>query len=125
MTKKRILIVEDQGVVAIDEEGIILNLGYEVIGIVFSGEDAVRRAEQDKPDLILMDIMLAGEMNGQAAAEKIRELNRIPVLFVTALGVKNITQNPNTPPPEDIGYVVKPFTHEELQAEIERLIGSP
>lgn len=123
MTKKRILIVEDQGVVAIDEEGIIQSLGYEVIGIAMSGEDAVLRAVEDKPDLILMDIMLAGEMNGQTAAEKIRKSHKIPVLYVTALGVKNTPQSPNTSPPEDIGYVVKPFTSEELRSEIERLIG--
>ncbi len=83
MTKKRILIVEDQGITAMDEQQIMRDLGYEVTGIAMTGEVAVEQAGRDRPDLVLMDIILAGEMDGREATEKIWELYQIPVVFVT------------------------------------------
>ncbi len=71
MTKKRILIVEDQGITALDEEQIMRGLGYEVTGIAMTGEAAVEQAGRDRPDLVLMDIILAGEMDGRESALKI------------------------------------------------------
>ena len=123
MTKKRILIVEDQGITAMDEEKIMGDLGYEVTGIAISGEDAIQQAGRDRPDLILMDIKLSGKMDGREAALKIRELYKIPVVYVTAHGDKETSKSLKTPPPEGFGYVVKPFTEEELGSEIKRLIG--
>ena len=123
MAKKRILIVEDQGVTAMDEQGIMRDLGYQVTGIAMTGEDAVEQAGRDRPDIVLMDIMLAGEMDGRKAATKIRDLYQIPVVYVTAYGDKKISKSLKVPPPEGIGYVVKPYTAAELQSEIERLIG--
>lgn len=123
MTAKRILIVEDQGITAMNEEQIIRDLGYEVIGIVMTGEAAVERAGSDRPDAILMDIKLAGEMDGRAAALKIQELYQIPVVYVTAYGSKEQSKSLNVPKPEGIGYIVKPFTAEELESELKRLIG--
>ncbi len=123
MTKKRVLIVEDQGITAIDEQEIMNNLGYEVTGIVMTGEDAVERAGRDRPDVVLMDIMLPGKMDGREAALKIRELYQIPVVYVTAFGSKEESKSLKTPPPKGIGYIVKPYTAEELASEIERLIG--
>ena len=123
MTKKRILIVEDQGITAMDEDRIMRELGYEVTGIVVTGEEAVEEASRDRPDVVLMDIKLAGKMNGQEAAMKIRELYQIPVVFVTAYGNKEQSRSLKTPPPEGLGYIVKPYTADELKGEIERLIG--
>ncbi len=123
MTKKRILIVEDQGITAIGEQQIMRDLGYEVTGIAMRGEDAVEQAGRDKPDVVLMDIMLAGEMDGREAAQKIHDLYQIPVVYVTAYGRKEASKSLKNPPPEGIGYVVKPFTAAELKSEIERLIG--
>ena len=123
MTKKRILIVEDQGITAMDEEKIMGDLGYEVTGIAISGEDAIQQAGRDRPDLILMDIKLSGKMDGREAALKIRELYKIPVVYVTAHGDKETSKSLKAPPPEGFGYVVKPFTEEELRSEIKRLIG--
>lgn len=123
MKKKRILIVEDQGITAMDEEQTMLDLGYDVTGIVMTGEDAIKKVELDRPDLILMDIRLAGPMDGRKAAMKIRELYDIPVVFVTAYGIKSESQPLKTPPPDGIGYIVKPYTAEELESEIKRLLG--
>ena len=125
MTKKRILIVEDQGIIAMDEEQIIHDLGYVVTSIAMSGEAAIQQAARDQPDLILMDIFLAGDIDGREAARKIRELYQIPVVFVTAYGNKEQSLSLKDPAPEGIGYIVKPFTRNELESEIERLISSP
>jgi len=123
MTKKRILIVEDEAITALDEAQIVRDLGYEVTGIAMTGEDAVERAGRDRPDVVLMDIILAGKMDGQETALKIRELYQIPVVYVTAHGSKEQSISPKTRPPKGIGYVVKPFTKNELEREIKRLIG--
>ncbi len=121
--KKRILIVEDEPITALSEQQMLKDLGYEVTGIALTGEAAVQRAGADKPDLILMDIQLLGDMDGREATRKIRELHQIPVVYVTAFGDKKTSLSLKTPPPEGIGYVVKPFTKEELESEIKRLMG--
>ncbi len=123
MTKKRILIVEDQGITALDEAQIMRDLGYEVTGIAMTGEAAVKQAGRERPDLVLMDIVLAGEMDGREATEKIWELYQIPVVFVTAYGSKELSKSLKIPLPEGIGYIVKPYTANELKSEIERLTG--
>ncbi len=119
MTKKHIMIVEDQGITALDEQQGVINLGYEVTSIVMTGEAAITHAIEEKPDLILMDIMLLGEMTGDVAAMKIREQQNIPVIFVSAVGSKNRSNNYDVP--EGCGYIVKPYDIDELQSEIERI----
>ncbi len=121
--KKRILIVEDEPMTSITEQQMLKNLGYEVTGIALSGEVAVQRAGADKPDLVLMDLKLVGDMDGREAALKIRELYKIPVVVVTAYGDKKTSEAGNFTMPEGFGYIVKPFTKEELESEIKRLIG--
>ncbi len=123
MTKKRILIVEDEPFISMDERSILLKLGYDVIRIASSGEEAVKLAEESKPDLILMDIQLAGEMDGMQAAVTIHETNKIPVIFVTAYGYKKSNISEKVSVPEFFGYIVKPFTENELEREVKRLIG--
>lgn len=123
MTKKRVLIVEDQGIAAIDQACIVDNLGYDITGIAISGEEAIEQAGREKPDLILMDIVLAGEMDGRKAALEIQKLYQIPVIFVTAHGSKAASKSLKIAPPDGIGYVVKPYTVDELKGEIERLVG--
>ncbi len=123
MTKMRIMIVEDEPMTAIGEQAMLRNLDYEVTGVYLSGEVAVERAGIDKPDLILMDIKLMGEMDGREAANKILVLHQIPVIYVTALGDKATSKSLKTTPPKDIGYIVKPFVQEELESEIKRLLG--
>ncbi len=123
MTKKRILIVEDQGITAMDEAHIMRDLGYEVTGMVMTGEAAVEQAGKDRPDVVLMDVMLPGGIDGVEAATKIRESYQIPVVFVTAYGDKKSSKSGTLDVPEGYGYIVKPYTQEELESEIERLIG--
>lgn len=123
MKKKRILIVEDQGITALDEAQTVRNMGYDVTGYALTGEDAIRMADSDRPDLILMDIMLAGDMDGREANREIQKIYSVPVVYVTAYGNKAASRKPGFLPPDNIGYIVKPFTNDELEAEIERLIG--
>ncbi|MFC1673232.1 response regulator [Pseudomonadota bacterium] len=123
MTAKRILIVEDQGITAMNEDQVMRDLGYQVVGIAMTGEDAIKIAGAELPDVILMDIKLAGPMDGREAAMKIREQHDIPVIFVTAYGNKEQSKSLENRPPDGMGYVVKPFTQEELRSEIERLTG--
>ncbi len=123
MTKKRIMIVEDETITSMSQQQMLEDMGYEVTGIALSGEVAIQRAGTDKPDLVLMDILLMGEMDGREAALKIQKLHQIPVVFVTAYGNKEESTPGNLSVQEGYGYVVKPFTEEELGSEIKRLIG--
>ncbi len=121
--KKRILIVEDEPMTSMSEKQMLENLGYEVTGIALSGEVAVQMAGTDRPDFVLMDILLMGGMDGREATLKIQEMYQIPVIYVTDFGDKDTSNIHKIPPPEGIGYVVTPFTEEELGSEIKRLIG--
>ncbi len=123
MTKKRILIVEDEVMTSIIEREMLENLGYEVTGTALSGEVAIQLAGAHKPDLVLMDIKLMGDIDGTEAASKIRELYKIPVVYVTAFGDKESSVAGTFTVPEGFGYIVKPYTIEELESEVKRLIG--
>lgn len=81
--KNTILIVEDESVTALDLKFTLEDLGYEVVGIADTAEDAINLAAELSPDLTIMDIHLKGEMTGIEAAKKISELN-LPVIFLTA-----------------------------------------
>ena len=125
MNPSCILVVEDEPFIAMDERSILRGLGYEVIAIVASGEEAIKLAEKRRPDLIIMDIKLAGEIDGLQAAVAIHEVNKIPVIFVTAYGNKQFNISENVSIPEYFGYIVKPFTEEELESEVKRLSAGP
>ena len=84
MGASRILIVEDEAIVALDLEGRLARMGYEAVGRATSGEDAIALALAHRPDLVLMDIRLSGEMDGISAADEIRRSIRAPVIFLTA-----------------------------------------
>ena len=80
----RILIVEDELLVASDLEARLKQMGHQVLGIATTGEEAIALAEQHRPDVVLMDIQLAGKMNGQEAANTIQTAMPVAVIFVTA-----------------------------------------
>ena len=84
MAKARILIVEDNSIVAKDIKKSLTNLEFAVSSIVSYGEEAIKKVSADKPDLVLMGIMLKGDMNGVEAAGQIREQFNIPVIYLTA-----------------------------------------
>jgi PAS domain S-box-containing protein len=114
---KRILIVEDQRLIAADLENTLQRIGYQVAGSVASGEEAVARAIDVCPDLVLMDIRLRGEMDGIQAAEAIRARTDIPIVYLTAYADEETILRAKVTSP--FGYVVKPFNERELRAAIE------
>ncbi len=117
MTKAGILIVEDERIIAMDIKHSLLNLGYEVVGMAASGEDAIVKAGESCPDLILMDIMLQGEIDGIEAAEQIRQFYNIPLVYLTAYANDSILERAKITQP--FGYVLKPFRETELVSNIE------
>lgn len=117
MTKSRILVVEDEAIVAMGIKQKLEDLGHQVVDIVFTGEDAVNAALGKKPDLILMDIVLKGAMDGIEAAGKIRKQIDIPVIYLTAYSDEEVLERARITEP--YGYIIKPFKKSELNANIE------
>lgn len=116
MKKESILIVEDDFIVAKVIEKNLLDLGFSVAGLVATGEDAVAKAGSEKPDLVLMDIHLRGEMDGIAASEEIRVAFSIPVVFLTAFSDPQTFDRALVTAP--YGYIIKPFSQNTLSATI-------
>ena len=117
MNKHTILVVEDEALIAATLVRTLSSLGYDVPEPVATGEDAIRAVKARQPDLVLMDIQLIGEMNGIEAAEKIRAIADIPVVYLTAYTDDlRLKQAKLTDP---YGYLVKPAHSRELHATIE------
>jgi len=113
----RILIVEDETIVALDLQKSLQMLGYEVVGIAPSGEAAISKAVSTRPDLVLMDIILRGEMDGVQTAEEIHLQVNIPVVFLTACADESTLQRAKITEP--FGFMIKPFEDRELHSHIE------
>src|SRR4051812_48369614 len=116
-TRARILVVEDESIVALDLQSSLEHLGYEVVGTAATGEDAVRLAETRTPDLVLMDIRLRAEMDGTAAADLIRRRFGIPVVFLTAYSDEETLRRAQISEP--YGYLLKPSAERDLQVTIQ------
>ena len=125
--RPRILLAEDEQIVALDVESELDSLGYNVVGIATTGPEALKLARQTRPDLVLMDIQLHGPMDGIAVADEIRRCWQIPVVFVTAYANQEVLSRAKVAGP--YGYLTKPFRTKELNATItvalhqHRLIG--
>jgi len=117
MANIQIMVVEDEMIVAEDIKRSLLNMGYEVPAIVSSGEEAVKMAEETRPDLILMDILLKGVMDGIEAASQIHSALNIPFIYLTAYANDAIIERAKKTAPS--GYIVKPFEDAELYSSIE------
>lgn len=117
MSCKRILVVEDETIVAMDIRHRLSKLGHEIVGQAQSGEQAVRLAAELLPDLVLMDIMLAGNMDGVQAAAEIHSRMDLPVVFLTAYADEETLQRVKVTQP--FGYIIKPFQDRELHTAIE------
>ncbi|MFQ6110218.1 MAG: response regulator, partial [Candidatus Aminicenantales bacterium] len=113
----KVLIVEDERIAAEDIKRTLEHMGYSVIGIVSSSGDALRETERNKPDLILMDIKLKGEMDGVELSRCIRERFDIPIVYVTAIADKLTLQRAKVTEP--FGYVHKPVDEKELFISVE------
>jgi PAS domain S-box-containing protein len=114
---KRILVVEDEGIIALDIQGELEGLGYAVCAIVATGEAAVAAVEQHRPDLVLMDIHLRGEMDGIQAADRIQDRFGIPIVYLTANADEATLQRARITGP--FGYLLKPFQERDLHVHIE------
>jgi len=117
MDKARILVVEDEAIVAMDIADTLRNLGHEVTDTVPSRERAIESTKEDRPDLILMDIGLKGEMDGIQTAELIRSQFSIPVIFLTAYADEKTVERAKIAAP--CGYLTKPFEEKDLRIAVE------
>ncbi|MBX3085610.1 MAG: response regulator [Anaerolineae bacterium] len=117
MNSTKILIVEDESIVALDISKKLKRMGYDVVGHSDTGEDAVTLAKQTQPDILLMDIHLKGKMDGIQAANEIRTHLDVPVVFVTAYADDKTLQRALQTGP--FGYIVKPFEQSDLRTTLE------
>ncbi len=117
MTKAEILIVEDDNITVLELQDRLQRLGYAVSGVTAYGEEAIEKAGDTRPGVVLMDIRLKGDMDGIEAAEEICARFDIPVVYLTALADENTLQRVRAT--KYYGYITKPFGERELQAAIE------
>lgn len=113
----KILIVEDEGIVAKDIQQTLVKLGYSVIGICPEGEKAIEKALELKPDLILMDIMLRGKMTGIDTAAQIHQNYSVPIIYLTAYADKDTLSKAKITQPH--GYIIKPFKEVDIRTAVE------
>ena len=113
----RVMIVEDENIIAMDIKQRLEMLGYEVTATVATGEEAIELAEKTRPDVILMDIVLKGEVDGIEAADEIRRRFKIPIIYITAYSDKKTLERAKVTEP--FGYIIKPFEDKELHSVIE------
>ncbi len=117
MAKTNVLVVEDESIVSKDIQHSLKKLGYNVVGAASTGEKAFELAMSERPDIILMDIMLKGNINGIETAERVkRELN-IPVIYLTAYADEATLAKAKVTEP--YGYIIKPFKEVDLHTSIE------
>ncbi len=116
----KILIVEDERLVAEDIRLSLETMGYEINGTVSTGEEAIAHIKDNQPDLILMDIVLQGKINGIRTAEQVRAQHDIPIVYLTAYADSDtIEQAKKTEP---YGYILKPFEDQEVHSTIEMVL---
>ncbi|MEJ8542963.1 response regulator [Methanothermobacter wolfeii] len=117
MSKARVMVVEDESIVAIDITQRLESLGYEVTATASTGEKAVEMAKKTKPDIILMDIVLKGDMDGIEAAEEISKHLKVLIVYITAYSDEETLKRAKVTGP--FGYIIKPFEDRELHSIIE------
>jgi len=113
----QILIVEDEIIIAEDLQTKLVRMGYSVPVLASSGEEAINKAKENNPDLILMDIVIHGNMDGIETVEKIHSMLDIPVVYLTAYADENTMERAKITEP--FGYLLKPFKERELLITIE------
>jgi PAS domain S-box-containing protein len=117
MANARILVVEDESIVAKNIQNRLKKLGYVVPAVAHSGEEAIRKAGETRPDLVLMDIVLKGDMDGVEAAKQIYACFNIPVIYLTAYADMETIERAKITEP--FGYILKPFEIRNLRSTIE------
>jgi two-component system, response regulator PdtaR len=120
--KKKVLIVEDDKLLALVEERLVERLGFQVVGTAVTGEEAIILVQENNPDIILMDISLKGEMDGIDAVEKIREDLNTPVIYLSGNSDKfNYERAKKT---NFIDYLVKPVTADDLVGPLKKAVSA-
>ena len=114
--KKRLLIVEDEAITALDLKYSLEELGYDIVDTVDTGQDAINTAAETVPDIVLMDIKLKGDMEGIEAAEIISEL-RIPIVYLTANTDTNTFEKSNVK--GSYGFISKPYDINKLDKTLQ------
>ncbi|MCB0476614.1 MAG: response regulator [Crocinitomicaceae bacterium] len=117
MPKTNILVVEDESIVSKDIQYSLKKLGYNVVGAAATGEKALDLAREHTPDIVIMDIMLKGDMNGIETAQIIKSELKIPVIFLTAYADESTLTKAKVTEP--YGYIIKPFKEVDLHTSIE------
>lgn len=117
---RKIIIAEDEKIVAKDIENKLKKSGYDVIGVVSTGKDLLDKVSESPPDLVLMDIKLDGDMDGIETAQKLKDGYGLPVVYLTAYADKITLNRINDTKPG--GYVLKPFKLSDLRQSIEAAI---
>ncbi len=120
MANERIMIVEDESIVAMGIKHKLEDLGYRIVGIEATGEGAVDTALKTEPDLILMDIVLKGDMDGIEAAQMIHGYLDTPIIYITAYSDDEVLRRARITEP--YGYILKPFKKSEVNANIQMAI---
>ncbi len=113
----RILIVENEGLVGCDMSASLGKLGYTVVGICASGEEALERFEELRPDLVLLDVHLAGQLDGIDTARELQRRSQVAIVYVTACADLDTVARARQTHPH--GYLLKPFNHDELRLAVE------
>jgi DNA-binding LytR/AlgR family response regulator len=117
MNKVKVLVVEDEYIVAQDISNNLAKFGYAVTAMVRTGEDAIQSVKTNEPDIVLFDVRLEGKMDGVTAAEKVRLISRIPFIYITAYSDKKTFERAKFTAPH--AYILKPFNFSNLHAAIE------
>jgi CheY-like chemotaxis protein len=117
LKKSRILVVEDEAIVAMVIKRRLQDLGYIVSGVASTGKDAITKVEGTFPDLVLMDIRLKGDMDGIEATKTIKDRFSLPVVYLTAHSDDVTFKKAKETDPD--GYILKPFTEKDLSTTIE------
>ncbi len=120
MSGERILVVEDESIMAMLIKRKLENWGYNIVGLVDTGEDAVNKANETKPDLILMDIVIKGSIDGIETAKQIRKSLDIPIIYLTAYSNDEVLKRARETEP--YGYLIKPFREGEVNVNIEMAV---
>jgi hypothetical protein len=121
MKKSRIIIVEDNNIIALDIKHSLEKMGYKIVSVITSGEQALEQTSELKPDLVIMDIKLKDDMDGIQVAERIHNSANIPILFISAYA-DNETIYRATKLSNRIAYLVKPYDNSQLFSMIENLL---
>jgi CheY-like chemotaxis protein len=118
--RARILVVEDEAIIAMDLTAILRRRGWRVVGTAASGEESIIQAGAERPDVVLMDIRLQGPMNGLEAARVIKARWGIPVIFLTAYGEDALAGR--LPPANGTPRLTKPFDEDDLERVLSKYL---